>query len=245
MFCPSNRIKDKPNMDATRPWSKKLKILTINWSQSISFQCIPKITKDKTSFAVKFLWSFVFLVFTALTSLILTRNILVYFEYNFVSTISVVNESPTLFLTVTICDSSMFKSKYAENFLNSFMLEMYGSTDYMTYPEVITQIQLITNFAKLHVNSPNYTEENRKKLGFNMSEIISTCTFNGMDCDRNNVLSWYFHFNYGNCFQFNSGYNSGYTKRYLFRRSRIRAFTHFGSSSRSKYEISRSVFEGS
>ena len=56
----------------------------------------------------------------------------------------------------------------------------------------------------MRASSPAYGDENRKKLGFNKS-IIFNCKYNKKKCDDS--LHWYWSYDYGNCWQYNSGFN--------------------------------------
>ena len=57
-----------------------------------------------------------------------------------------------------------------------------------------------------YVNSENFTDENRKKLGHNLKDILHNCKFNTFACDLSEFI-WEFDPVYGNCFKFNTGYN--------------------------------------
>ena len=174
----------------------KMKHVFVAWSQSVTYHCYPKIFKEKTHFLARIAWTLVFACFTLLTCLILTNNMMAYFEYSVVSTILVVNERPTLFPTITICDSNIFTTKQAESVIKG----TFGNSQFETVYSAIPYVKMV-------VNNPDYGDEKRQLLGFNLSDLIITCTFNEASCDFDNDFHWVFHYNYGNCFQFNSGLN--------------------------------------
>ena len=54
-------------------------------------------------------------------------------------------------------------------------------------------------------SDPAYGDENRTKLGLEMSDF-PVCKYNNSDCLSD--LHWYWSYDFGNCFQFNVGLNS-------------------------------------
>jgi hypothetical protein len=86
------------------------KVLTLikatakKWSLSVTYHLFPKIFKDETHAVARIFYAFLFLVLTTLTCLILAGNIISYYKYDIVSTVQIINEAPTLFPTITICD---------------------------------------------------------------------------------------------------------------------------------------------
>ena len=56
----------------------------------------------------------------------------------------------------------------------------------------------------MHATNPSYGDENIKKLGLSF-ENITSCQFDKLNCK--NDLHWIWLYDYGNCFQFDSGLN--------------------------------------
>ena len=186
-----------------------VKNIFIKWSQSVTYHCYPKIFKEKTHFAARLIWILVFFSFTGLTSYILLRNVLAYFEYNVVSTVEVINESPTFFPTVTICDSNPFSTFQAETLIRQLIADDQSALNLsnMSYIDVLAYYEYVAYITKQFVYVPEYGDANRRILGFNLSDLVQTCRFNNIPCNLSNDFHWLFHFDYGNCFQFNSGFN--------------------------------------
>jgi uncharacterized membrane protein YbhN (UPF0104 family) len=76
---------------------KSLGNLFLEWSQSVTFHCLPRIFKEKTSFLMRFVWSLIFLMFASFTCYILVSLFINYFQYEVVSTVQVISESPSVF----------------------------------------------------------------------------------------------------------------------------------------------------
>ena len=190
---------------------RKLEIVKtefLQWSQSVTYHCMPKIFKHNTPFLIRLLWTCVFLTFTGFTGYILAQNVIAYYEYNVVSTILVVNEKPTAFPVVTICLANPFTTSHAHDLIKQQFVDYFNySLDSLVYSQTVANLRDLTEYLKMLVNSPKYGDLNRAQLGFNLIDILFSCKFNDADCDVNADFHWIFHYDYGNCYQFNSGYN--------------------------------------
>ena len=175
----------------------------VAWSRTVTYHCYPKIFKPEASCTARIIWLLVFVCFSSSTGLILISNILAYYQFNVVSTIQVVSESPTLYPKVTICDSNPFTTKEAELLISDIITDInYNVTSYF---DALYLIDSAVYYAKHFVANPEYGDVNRQRLGFNLS--ILTCYFNGNVCDFYADFKWFYHFTYGNCFQFNAAQN--------------------------------------
>ena len=62
----------------------------------------------------------------------------------------------------------------------------------------------VFQYATAYTQNPNlFTDSQRKELGLDLSQAVSKCTFNGIDCDISKDFEWYFSYQYGNCYHFN------------------------------------------
>ena len=93
----------------------KMKCVFLEWSHCVTYHCFPKIFKEKTHFILRLLWSVIFFSFASFTFYILVNNVISY--YQTVTSIQIINERPTLFPTITICDSNVFTTQDAQSFL--------------------------------------------------------------------------------------------------------------------------------
>ena len=126
------------------------------------------------------------------------------------STVQIINEAPTLFPTITICDSNAFTTKKAETLILNISQSYYG-TDIanMSYSNYSLYVDnFLSHAVKSFVNDPKYGDENRKLLGFNLNKTLYSCSFTQLDCDLTMDFNWFFNYNFGNCYQFNSGLNN-------------------------------------
>jgi hypothetical protein len=199
--------------------SEHVKHILVKWSADAPFQCYPKIFETK-NVTLKIIWLLLFILFTCLTGVILCKNILEYREHQLVSQIEILNEIEPEFPCVTICDTNMFPTEYAERLLKKIAKETYDLDldDFVYTVESFEKLKRIISLAKLNVTNPNYPSEDLKRLGLKLEQITrfsyDNQMYGGGGSDASNSSSkdltdnfrWVFEFEYGSCYQFNSGY---------------------------------------
>jgi hypothetical protein len=193
-----------------RPSTKleKVKEIVFDWSKEVAFQAYPKVFNEKLYLVVRIIWAIVFLGFSGVTCFLCVQSLLGYLQWNTVSTIQIVREAPTKFPAITICDSNPFTSKTAQRLLEKLALQKFNiNITTMNITEFNVYRENLTNYAKIVVNSPDFSDDNRKLLGFsNLSSIVLNKRFdlkNVENFDDSFIRLW--HANFGNCYQFNTG----------------------------------------
>jgi hypothetical protein len=119
---------------------------------------------------------------SSLASYLVIESIMQFFTYGVTTTSRTIFETPTLFPKVTFCNYNRLGTKYA------YDLMRLGTLDVR-----------------------NLSNEEKKKLGHDIRDILINCWFNGNPCDSND-FTWSFDPWYYNCYTFNSGFNSNGTK---------------------------------
>ena len=163
----------------------------IAWSNTCDINCYRKILDYKSNYGAQAIWLFILLASTSTTLFVVSKSLMDYLKYDVVSLTEIVYERSTKFPTLTFCDYNPFSTKEAEKLFemirenNSDFLDSYN----------------LTQLASQQASNPSYGDENRKKLGFNLLQIVH-CSIDTSDCKEN--LKWYYSFDYGNCFQYNS-----------------------------------------
>jgi hypothetical protein len=121
---------------------------------------------------------------TGATFYLIARSLMDYLKYEVTSQIKLIDEIPTKFPTVTFCDNNPFTS-IAQDFLQNISL-LYKIQDQSPYLD----LTLIFNKERILLKPP----------------IEIWCAFKARDCSE--ALKWYWSHEYGNCFQFNTGFNN-------------------------------------
>ncbi len=201
---------------------EKVKEIIFDWSKEVAFQAYPKVFNEKLYLVVRIIWAIVFLGFSGVTCFLCVQSLLGYLQWNTVSTIQIVREAPTKFPAITICDSNPFTSKTAQRLLEILALQKFNiNITTVNITEFNVYRENLTNYAKIVVNSPDFSDENRKLLGFsNLSSIVLNKRFDLINVEKFDdsfVRLW--HANYGNCYQFNAGKinTSSYTEPKAFK----------------------------
>jgi hypothetical protein len=134
-------------------------------------------------FLIKLLLTVCVLSSTSLASYLVIQSIMEYFTYGVTTTSRTIFETPTLFPKVTFCNVNKYTTQYAFTYLQTKSHIMKDDYEY------------------------NISDEQKKKLGHDLKDILIECKFNGNLCNPND-FSWSFDPKYYNCYTFNSGYDS-------------------------------------
>ena len=175
-------------------WKRIAKTIS-DWSLTCTFHCYPKIYQYENKL-VKMFWALLFCVMMCPTGFLVIKCLMDYLDYDVVSKILVVNEVPAKFPVVTICDSNPFTTRQAAHFLEETLLPALNGTGFTS--------DRIFYFAKFILASAHFNDSFKQSLGLPF-RVFSSCKFNQQDCDLSRDFSRFYSFDYGNCFQFNSG----------------------------------------
>jgi hypothetical protein len=129
---------------------------------------------------------------TGLASYLVIKAIINFLEY-VTTTSRTIFENPTLFPKVTFCNVNWFTTEYAYN------LTQEGHEDSKAY---------------------RLSNNEKKKLGHNLEDILIKWSFNNFPCNSSD-FTWYFDENYGNCYTFNSGFDSSKKERIKLKKSTL------------------------
>ena len=131
----------------------------------------------------------------------------------------IIEDNPAEFPTVSICDSNPYTTFQAQFVINILM--EYLTNDKTDKKLNVSQLgfynyYLLQNNSKIRPSydvyqyataftlDPSFSNLQRKELGWNLSQVMTKCTFNGIKCDFKNDFEWYFSPQYGNCYHFNA-----------------------------------------
>ena len=189
---------------------------------------LPNILRSDRLF-FKVFWTFFILVCSSYCLYSIVKSIRSYYEYEVVTKIEVIDEKPTQFPAVTICNLNLLATDYAkQNFIdiitfskdnNSddplknlfkakltdlYVLEFLNSSFYSYFKAKYLIERTIFQFNSM---SGNFTDENRRNYSLPFEDILMSCIFNGRPCESY-AFDWLYHSKYGNCFTFNKDRNS-------------------------------------
>jgi hypothetical protein len=174
---------------------KNVKEIFMSWSKKVDINVYTKLLEYSPNYKVQAIWLLILLGSTGATFYFISKSILDFFKYEVVSQTTLINEFPIVFPTVTFCDNNVLSRKYSESVWED-VAQKNGITDLNSeslYPLALQKL-----------SSNAYSDEERKRVGLGLDQIFS-CKFYRKDCL--NELHWYWSYDYGNCWQFNSGLN--------------------------------------
>jgi len=115
---------------------------------------------------------------SGLASYLVIQSILVYLSYAVSTTSRTIYETRVLFPKVTFCNYNSFTTQHAYN---------------------LTQMGVL--------DGGNLSDEEKRKLGHDLNDILLDCSFNLIKCNVSD-FTWSYDAYYGNCYTFNSGYDT-------------------------------------
>ena len=172
-----------------------LRELCTKWSKTLDINCYWKILEYRNNFRAKLFWYLVLFASTCATAWLISFNVLNFLKYEVVTQTTLVYETPTQFPTLTFCDNNPLANKQAQILNDLISSNNVGTNDWVT----------LTKLAQMQASAPTFGDAKRQTLGLNTDQIAFTA-LNGRSFASD--LHWLWSFDYGNCFQFNSGLNS-------------------------------------
>jgi hypothetical protein len=161
--------------------------------------------------AIKLFLSTFLLASYALASYTTLKLVMSYFEYGITNSVRTFYEVPCEFPKVSICNVNPFSSKYGYEFLRNIT-----NGTFEIFPENMSSYQKMKQFIVTQIKANGYTNNMtdlfKKSLGHDLMDSMLLCSFNLNECTSAD-FSWYYDSLYGNCYSFNSGFNSTGQKR--------------------------------
>ena len=161
---------------------------------------------DSHHYIIKLHLALFLIVSYGLASYMTIQLIMSYFNYGVTTTIRTIYETPSTFPQVTICNLNSFTTNAAYDFLKytdtDNLLDSLLSLNYYERTQKLWQILLKTGGLLV-----NQTKEFKMSLSHSLDDTLIMCQFNYEKCSTRDFI-WTWDNYYGNCFSFNSGFNS-------------------------------------
>ena len=127
-----------------------------------------------------------------------------FFNYDVLINMEFKTEMPTDFPAVTICNLNPIDRTKARTYINQVLNASdlnYVRNTFLIDIDPSTVLNLVKSsiISDLNLNYSNF--------GFSLDYMMLTCQFNGYSCNKSDFITTY-NYDYGNCFTFNSGYDS-------------------------------------
>jgi hypothetical protein len=181
-----NTHKSDEEIKATNLETQKFSESVINLLKEILYNSLAQAfikTFLTPHLTLKFFLAIFIIVSSCLSSYLVIQSILAYLTYGVSTASRIIHEMPMLFPKVTFCNFNWLTTQYAYN------LTRHPGTFHLY----------------------NLSNENKKKLGHDLDDILLECFFNLKPCNSSDFV-WSFDEYYGNCFTFNSGLTGNFSR---------------------------------
>ncbi len=160
---------------------------------------VSNIARTK-NIVMKYIWILAFFLFSSFAAILITISIFDFFEYNVNTNIQVINQIPTDFPAISICNLNTFKTSdpNIHRLLNKVLINYNDSAVTNGPPPLV--FKSASRILRTYIS--NMTDENKKKFGIQIEEMLISAFFNGVSVGPRN-FTWYYDFEFGNCYMFN------------------------------------------
>ena len=149
----------------------------------------------KTNFMfVRLMWLLSLILTSGVCFYLISKTVTNYLNYEVVTKINVVNEEPSIFPTLTLCNIDPFESNYSDNELNS-LIGMNNSK---------LKVKRNLNYYRHYYMSNLHDKLKNNTIRRSRLEIINCFVNFVTQCDSEINYVNYYDFFYGNCLQYNS-----------------------------------------
>jgi hypothetical protein len=181
-------------------------------------QAVIRIFETKY-FGLKLFWLVCLLGCSGLCFYLVAQTLMIYLGYPVYTTTTIVNEMPTVFPKITICNSVFATTEYAYQLIKQINDVYYPNISIFDQSQMsnlsysdLQSLNKIYQIFNLLINLDSFSDASRKLLGHPLEDILWYCKFNGQFCSPSD-FTWRWDPLYGNCYSFNSGYNSSGAKK--------------------------------
>lgn len=169
---------------------------------------LPKVIASER-ITLKIMWTLFFLASSGLCASIIVSQIRSYLDFDVVTKVREVNEFPSPFPTVSICNLNYFTTNEALTFLKNVGLKYNLPDIFNETSNNNINATLLQSLGALYYiyglgASHGLTRQEKKALGYDISEFMIDCKYVYAPCNLSR-FEWFEHFVYGNCFKFNAG----------------------------------------
>jgi len=181
---------------------------------SSSINGIPNLIRTRR-FGIKLLWTMCLLASVSICFYMVVQSILDYLSYEVATKIRKINQFPSPFPAITICNSNSFLTNYSLNLVDELNLKFsdenilendtifYVSSNPYYRNNIYNNLEFVRYLAQSYAISDRTIDDEKKRLGLSIDDILISCHFAGTDCSYED-FEWEYNFDYGNCFTFRS-----------------------------------------
>jgi hypothetical protein len=176
-----------------------LKLIIIEQFLTTTAHALPNIFRTG-NIILKIIWLFAFLACGSYCVASVVKTFTEYLTFPTYTSTEIIKEVSTKFPAVTICNLKTINTTRSSSYFKAFY-EFNYENYMMPFEYIISQQYIIRSIVN---NDKYFTYESRKKIGFELKDMLISCYFNYQPCDVNDFTYIYDPL-LGNCYTFNKG----------------------------------------
>jgi hypothetical protein len=146
---------------------------------------------------IRLMWLISLLLLSALCSFLIVKTVGNYLNYEVVTKIKIVNENPSPFPTISICNLNPIDRENAQKYMLQ-ILQKIPDKPSLELNLIAQRFHSISNFYELIKNNSDPVH-----LQSPLGNMILACHYNfGVKCNESD-FEWFYDFYYGGCYRFN------------------------------------------
>jgi hypothetical protein len=181
--------------------SKKIKTNLLEITQTSTTYGVPNFFRTNRLF-FKLIWVSYILASACLSAFFVTQSIIYYYQYDIVTKVTVFNEYPSPFPAVAICNINPFTTNYSVEFSKKVFDKYHFPYTSMAQDFSKKKFFSFKYLLETHAKDPSFSDENKKKLGHRLEDILLTCLYEMNPCTADD-FEWFYDLDFGNCWIFN------------------------------------------
>ncbi|RNA17960.1 acid-sensing ion channel 1-like [Brachionus plicatilis] len=208
--CPKQS--ECPSYDRTGELKKKIRECILDWCENTTNHGFSNIVKADT-ILLRLFWVVILVLFSTYCFSNIVISITKFLAHEVVVSNQFVSESTAEYPSVTFCNLNPFDvasepttgeyliEKLNQNSIMPVITTTNGTFSYELVNEAANLLKAIASSDK------NLTPEQLEKLGFTINTMLISCYFDHVQCNTS-AFSWFHDSQYGNCYTFNSLFDS-------------------------------------
>jgi hypothetical protein len=190
--------------------NKKDKIFNcfVNWARNSSIHGLPSIfsissPRYKKHLIIKKVWIISVIISLVTCSYFVAFGIKKYFNHEVKTQVRIKPQMPAEFPAVTICNQNMLITNFSQEFVDQ-VFEKYNivNNTALNFTSLVEKQKFLI-FLMSQNSYELLTLDERNKLGLTIDEMIISCKYNQIPCQKDDFDVIY-KSGFGNCFMFNS-----------------------------------------
>jgi hypothetical protein len=168
---------------------------------------------------MRIMWALFFLGSLAYCSNLIIKSFIDFFQYKTSISMTRVQELPTTFPAVTICNLNPFNEKYANEYIQSTYtlsnfqyIDCFNLTNGTEFNDCVNSTNtnsiidsFVDNLNRVIANDKNISEYDHYYYGYDLDiDMLVSCEFNSKKCTSDD-FSQFWSNEFGNCYIFNDG----------------------------------------